>query len=248
MKIGLLITARLKSTRLPMKLLKPLVGEPMVVRMIERLKLAKKPSKIVICTSEAEQDKPLLNIAKDLSIESFCGHPDDVLCRLKDAAIAFGFDLIISATADNPLVDPFWMDNLVDLHINEKADYGRIDGLPFGTFCYTISTEALIKACEIKDEIDTEVWGGYFTESGMFKNIVLNVDDTKVKRPEYRLTVDTEKDYELMKVIFEHLYNGEGVFGLNEVIQFLDKNPAIANINSAIQQAASKPVRFKSII
>ena len=58
MKVGFLITARLKSTRLPMKIVLKIHGREMIRHMIDRLKLSDVIDEIIICTSPNPQDKP----------------------------------------------------------------------------------------------------------------------------------------------------------------------------------------------
>ena len=79
MNSAILITARLKSERLPMKVIKPISGVPMIIHMLDRLKLAKTPAKIIICTSTLEQDDPLEQIANEQGVECYRGDPDDVI-------------------------------------------------------------------------------------------------------------------------------------------------------------------------
>lgn len=90
------------------------------------------------------------------------------------AAEKFGGQTLISCTADNPFVDPVYIDKLIDFHLSNGNDFSNISGLPFGTFSYALSYPAMLKACEIKKEVDTEVWGGYFTQTGL-----LNVERWK---------------------------------------------------------------------
>lgn len=243
--IGLLITARLKSTRLSKKALLPLSGKPMLARMIERLQLCRSLDTIAVCTSDLAEDDPLADLASTMKVECFRGDPVDVLRRIRDGAHALGLRTVVSATADNPLVDPVWAGRLIRLHLDSHADFGRISGLPFGTFCYTISRGALDRACEIKNADDTEVWGGYFAETGLFRTVVLEVDDPTVRHPEYRLTVDTPEDYQLMSRIFSSLHRDDGIFPLQDVIRLLQANPDLAAINVDIQQAAPKKIRVK---
>jgi spore coat polysaccharide biosynthesis protein SpsF len=243
--IGLFITARLKSTRLPRKVLLPLAGGPMLATMIGRLKTGQFYDKIVICTSHLAEDDPLAALAEQIGVECFRGDPADVLRRIRDAAHAHGADTVVSATADNPLVDPAWAGRLLRYHLEHAADYGRISGLPFGTFCYTLSRSALDLACEIKEAEDTEVWGGYFTETGRFRAVTLEVDDPAVRRPELRLTVDTPEDFELMTRIFAELGAGGRVFTLAEVVRFLDEHPDVSAINRGVRQQTPKPIRLK---
>ena len=82
MKIGFLITARLKSSRLKFKLLKELNGASVIERVIERSKKVNNCDYVILCTSENNQDLPLVQAALDNNIFYFNGHADDVLDRL----------------------------------------------------------------------------------------------------------------------------------------------------------------------
>jgi len=245
MKVAILITARLKSTRLPFKVIKPIHGRPMIRHMIDRLKLAKIPQEIIMCTSTIAQDDPLELIAKEEGINCFRGHPDDVLLRLTDAAKKNKIDIIVSCTADNPFVDPIYIDRLVELHLKNGNDFTKIEGLPFGVFSYVINTTAMEKACRIKDEVDTEVWHGYFYETGLFKWGKLIVDDPKVLWPDLRLTVDTPEDFKLITRIFDELYDGKSVFPLTDIVALCRQKPELPNINSVIKQKIPIPIKVK---
>ena len=122
MKIGYLLIGRLKSTRLPKKLLLDIKGKPIISHLLDRLKLARKVDEIIICTSILEQDKPLAKIAKDNSVECFFGDPDDVLVRMLDAANHYNLDYILTITADCPFVDPNYADAIVDTFFETNAD------------------------------------------------------------------------------------------------------------------------------
>ena len=83
MKSAVLITARLKSKRLPKKIIKPIYGKPMIKHMLDRLKLAKNSNKIIICTSTVTQDDPLEKIANQENVICYRGDPEDVLLDLQ---------------------------------------------------------------------------------------------------------------------------------------------------------------------
>ena len=240
------ITARLKSTRLPRKVLKPLCGRPMIAYLVERLKLSRRVDRIVLCTSTVSEDDPLERFAADAAIDCFRGDPDDVLRRLYDAARCYRVNLVASCTADNPFVDPVSMDALIDFHIAGGYDYCRSVDIPWGTFTATVSYSAMEKACEIKDMSDTEVWGGYFTETELFQVGMLHHGDPKVARPELRLTVDEPADFELAARIVERLQQPGEVFGLDEIVALLDAHPELAALNALVQQKTPKPIRVKS--
>ncbi|MFA5839235.1 MAG: NTP transferase domain-containing protein [Candidatus Margulisiibacteriota bacterium] len=244
MKKAILITARLKSTRLPVKALKEICGRPMIEHMIERLKLAQKPEVIILCTSTVAQDDPLEEVAKKNGIYCYRGHPDDVLLRLTSAAEHFGIDTVISCTADNPFVDPTYIDKLVSYHQVKKHDFTKIEDLPFGTFSYALSYPAMVQACKLKKEIDTEVWGGYFTMTGKFVWGVMPVDDPELRWPELRLTVDTADDFELVTQIFKELYEPGKVFPLKQIVELLHKRPDLVAINSGVSQKQALPIKI----
>lgn len=231
LKVGYLITGRLKSTRLPKKLLLPVKGKPIIAHMIDRLKQANKIDEIIICTSISEQDKPLGDIAKENNIQCFMGDPDDVLSRLLAAADEFELDYILNITADCPFADPDYADQIVDKYIATGADLIRQFDLPHGVFSYGIKVDALRKVVALKGSPDTEVWGRYFTDTGCFDVLDLDVENEFHKRPGLRMTMDYPEDFEFIKAIFDALYvNGE-VFSLNDILSFLDKHPEIVNIN-----------------
>ena len=151
MKVGYLITGRLKSTRLPKKLLLEIEGKSVITHMIDRLKQAKKIDEIIICTSTNEQDKPLGEIAKNNNIQCYFGDPDDVLLRLLSAADEFGLDYILNITADCPFADPYYADKIVEKYIETNADFIRQFDLPHGAFSYGIKVNALRKVVELKN-------------------------------------------------------------------------------------------------
>lgn len=245
MKTAITITARLKSVRLPRKITLEIQGTPMIVHLIRRLRLAQRPDTVVMCTSTNPQDDALEDIAAQEGIDCFRGSEDDVLDRLMNACRAFGIDLISSCTADNPFIDPGYIDRLLEYHIEQGNDYTRIDGLPFGTFTYAVSYPALVKACEIKAAEDTEVWGGYFTQTGLFRTGVLKVADPAVRRPDLRLTVDTPEDFELITRIFDQLYEEGAVFPLEDIVALMDSRPDLRAINAQVEQKAAKPIRLR---
>ena len=146
MNTAILITARLKSTRLKEKALKPIKGRPMLSHMLDRLRLVDKSERIILCTSTVEQDDRLCLFSENEHIDYFRGDPDDVLLRMCHAAEKFNVGTIISCTADNPLIEPEYIDKLVNFHLEEDNDFSYISGLPIGTFAYVLKYSAVKKA------------------------------------------------------------------------------------------------------
>jgi len=243
MKIGFLIIGRLKSTRLPKKLLLDIHGKSLIEHMIDRLKLSRRVNTIVLCTSTNPQDNLLKDIANDNDIKYFLGDPDDVLLRMSDAAKKFNLDYILTITADCPFVDPIYADRIVEKYLETDADLIRQFDLPHGAFSYGIKVKALDKVMQIKDSSNTEVWGRYFTDTGIFNVIDLDVDKQH-HRPGLRMTLDYPKDFDFFKKIFDSLYKEGEVFSLSSILRLLDDNPEIIKINKDCGKEFKK--RFSS--
>ena len=245
MKIASFITARLKSQRLKRKVLLPICGRPMLGHLVDRLRHSKKCHRIVLCTSTIDQDDDLEKFALKEGLDCFRGHPDDVMLRLRDAADFYNIDVISSCTADNPLIDNLFMDELIDYHINGKFDLSMSKNIPFGTFTMTVNRSSLDKACDIKDSSETEFWPQYFLRTNKFKLGEL-FHNKNYSNSGLRLTVDEKPDFELMKIIFKNLYKSGEIFSLNDVIKFLDKNPKLKKINSNVNQKKPKEIKLKT--
>ncbi len=235
MKIGFLITARLKSTRLPQKLLLDLNGRTLLERVIDRCKKVADVSEIILCTSSNPQDKPLVDIAVRNKIYYFLGSEPDVLKRLSDAAAFFNLDYIINITGENPLFSIYHANLVVDQAKREFNDFIYIDGLPIGCAVYGIRPEALKTVCNIKEEIDTEIWGPLINRPEIFD--VKKIDaSSPLNDAKLRITADYLEDYLFIQKIFSHYPSNETPDYI-QVSQLLRENPKLKEINQSRVQA-----------
>lgn len=239
MKTGYLITARMKSTRLPKKLTLEIENRQIIRWMIDRLKIAKSVDEIIICTSTNSQDDILETIANEENIHVFRGHEEDVIQRLYDASVFFNLDYALNITADCPLVSIEYIETIIEEYRNSKADLIRTLDLPHGFFSYGLKVDALRQICEMKDDVETEVWGRYFTDTGKFKVIDINIPQELIRR-DYRLTLDYPEDFEFFKQIYAHFGAQTYKASIFEIIQFLDLNPAIVDINKDLKRCYQK--------
>jgi spore coat polysaccharide biosynthesis protein SpsF len=230
MKVGFLITGRMKSTRLPKKLTKKIFGREIIRWMIDRLKLNNLIDEIIICTSTNPQDDVLEQIAIEEGIKVFRGSEDDVIQRLYDASVLYELDYALNITADCPLVSLEYISKIIEAYKFNNADFIRTLDLPHGFFSYGISIEAMKKVCEIKKGIDTEVWGRYFTDSGMFKVEDLIIPK-EIIRSEYRLTLDYPEDFDFFTKLFENFGSDTISKNIHEIVGYLDNHPDIVAIN-----------------
>ena len=240
MKTGFLITARLKSTRLPLKLLQPVEDRPIFSHMLDRLKLAKRVDQIIVCTSTNPQDDPLIDLAEAEGVSWFRGDEDDVVKRLSDAATEFNLDYILSITADCPFSDPGYADRIVEAYLESNADLIRALKLPHGAFSYGVKPEAFRKIVEIKDQTNTEVWGRYFTDTDLFEVYDLPIENELHRQPTLRMTLDYPADLEFFRAVFAHLYKRGEVFTLDEILRFLRDHPEVVAINKDCAAAFQK--------
>lgn len=235
MKIGFLITARLKSSRLPQKLLLDLNGKTIIERVIDRCKKVSDISEIILCTSTNPQDKPLVDIALRNNIYYHLGSEADVLKRLSDAATFFNLDYIINITGENPLFCIYHANATVNQAKLDANDFIYIDGLPIGCGVYGIRPEALKTVCEIKEEIDTEIWGPLINRPDIFNVKNIEVSST-LSNHNLRITTDYLEDYLFIQKIFSH-YPSDYTPDYIEVSQLLKEKPELIEINKEKKQA-----------
>lgn len=244
MKIVAIIEARMKSTRLPGKNLRTILGKPMLELLIERLQLARKLHGIVVATTTDPSDDAIEDLTRRLGVGCFRGSMDDVLDRVLRAAKSVDADAIVEITGDCPLTDPAILDQIVEVYLANHFDYVgnvRPSTFPIGLAVQVFPTKVLEEVARLtQDPADREHVSLYIYEHPE-KFSLHNVESgLPEKCRDYRLTVDTPEDFALIGAIFEALYPGNPGFGLDEVLAILDKNPALLDLNRSIQQ---KPAR-----
>lgn len=250
-----IIQARMGSTRLPGKVLMPLAGHPMLLRVISRTEAS--GLRVVVATSATRPDDgQIVNFCNFHGIPYFTGSETDVLDRYYQCAVAFDADPIIRITADCPLVDPELVRETVDKLIASEVDYvsvltdtkvgNRLAGygysglvFPDGLDCEAFTLAALRRTwASALRPYEREHVTPYLYSRGD-----ANADDEHIFRtkhiypgrrmePSYkgeRWTVDTHDDYDLVARIYDALEPVHGpTFGRAEVMAFLHP-PATAD-------------------
>ena len=230
MSTAFLITARLKSTRLPKKIILEVMGKPLISHMIDRIKFAKKINKIIICTSTNSQDDLLEKIAVDQNINCFRGSEDDVLQRLLDASNKFNLKYFANITADIPMIDPSSIDYGINEYHNVKADLVLP---PDYNLCGSniVKVSTLSKICQQKQKKDTETWLKFFQNHAGIK--IHFLDSNKVITNEFiKTSLDYPEDYIFIKKIFDELYDPKKPFSAKDINDLIKSKPEIAKINS----------------
>lgn len=229
-KVGIVIQARLGSTRLPGKVLYDLGGVPLLEFLIKRIASSKLP--IIVATTNKKEDEKIVSFAKKLNIESFRGDEKNVLSRYYHCALEYRLDDIIRLTSDNPFLDgKFIAANLKEyLSYNSDNIYmatGINKTYPLGISMEIFSFSQLEKAYyEAEDEKEKEHVTPYIYNKLPIEKVGINYKEAK---NHYRLTIDTPQDYELAKVLVERFSSQSK--SVDEIIQIIDSNSFLTNIN-----------------
>jgi spore coat polysaccharide biosynthesis protein SpsF len=241
-RIVCIIEARFASTRLPGKVLKPLLGEPMLARMIERIQRSRMIDSVIVATSTSTADDAVEEAATRAGAEAFRGSEEDVLARVVGAAQSHNADVIVETTGDCPLHDPAIIDKVVADYLLGGADFvGNIHPYttPRGTDVRVFSTQALADIERTStDPADREHVSLHFWEHPEKYRLRNVATDLPESAKSYRLTVDTQADFELVTAIYGELYPKNPRFTITEVIQLLDARPDLAAMNADVQQKA----------
>lgn len=225
MKIGAIIQARMKSTRLPGKILMSLPfngGDPLIIWPINRLKQSKFIEKIIIATSTNKENEILNKVAEDSKIFFYSGSEHNVLSRFVEVSNIHELDLVVRITADNPIIDENLIDELIELHIKGGFDYSYSTNLPVGMNIEVVKAAALKAVYNRNDLIqaDEEHVTYFFKRQNLF-SVLKHKFKTDIDE-KLRLTVDYPADYAMLNIVTQVSKN-ENLHGI-ELIKFLTNN------------------------
>ena len=235
-KIIAIVQARLGSSRLPRKVLRPVLGTPLIIILIERLKKVRSLDQIVVAIPEGRQDDELHRALDKAGIKVFRGHGTDVLHRYSQCAQQFDADVVVRITGDCPLIDPVVVDQTIALFFAENADYSSNTlppTYPDGLDVEVIDAAILHNAARTANALhDREHVTPAIRDNKTFKksNLLYGEDISRI-----RVTVDEPEDLETITKIIEH-------FGLNadisvaEIASLYECKPSIFEGNKGIKR------------
>jgi glutamate-1-semialdehyde 2,1-aminomutase len=231
MKIVTLVQARMGSTRLPNKVMKPIGGVPLIGLLLARLSRAKEVNQIVVATSFDERNQPLVEHVKKLRYACEQGSENDVLDRFVQAARAHQADVVVRITGDCPLVDPALVDECIRRFKAASVDYFSNTSpptYPDGLDIEVCTFKALEQASlETNNPYDREHVTPYLRESGQFKTSSMQHSQDLSA---LRWTVDEPADFAVMEKVFQH-FHPRTDFTWGEVLSLQRQRPYIFNIN-----------------
>lgn len=236
MTTGIIIQARMGSERLPGKVLKKVLGKPLLWYLLQRLRQCKTISQIVVATSDSVDDQAIEDFCKDNQTPCFRGSEDDVLERFYQCALYYDMDPIVRITGDCPLIEPRFVDDVVNFY-SENPDFDLVktgptypEGFDAEIFPHK-NLEAAWQEAELKSQrehVTTFLWEN--DQRFKIKWLALEKDYSFL-----RLTVDEKIDFEVVKEVIEELYPQKDVFfNFEDIFLLYQKKPTIFGKNKHV--------------
>jgi spore coat polysaccharide biosynthesis protein SpsF len=237
-KVIAVLQARTTSTRFPGKVLRPLLGQPMILRQIERLKRSARIETIIVATSTEASDDALADVCGGAHIACHRGSLNDVLDRVYGAAEKYAPTHVVRLTGDCPLADWTVIDRVVDMALGSGVDYGCNtqpptfpDGLDVEVCTFTGLTRAWREADKAWQR--EHVMPFFYDVPGRFK--VANLTHTE-DLSALRWTVDEPADLAFVTAIYEGLYSANPVFKMSDILNFIRQQPELTGLNAQFQR------------
>lgn len=240
LQAGIITQARMTSTRLPGKIMKEVNGKSLMQYHIDRLTQTGLP--IVIATTVNTTDDVVADFAVKKNIVFHRGSEDHVLSRFYEAAVKNGLETIVRVTSDCPLIDPHLIRNGLEkfvqlsnpyLYLSNALERTFARGFDFEIFSFAYLEEAYKNATDTGDleHVTPYIWKNRSGKTSFYH--VKQVKDNS----QYRLTVDTPEDFELVRTVIEK-YQADKLSYV-EIEEILENHPELAVINAHIEQKKS---------
>lgn len=236
-----IVQARVSSTRLPGKVLRPLAGAPMLERQLERILEARSPFELVVATTWDDADQPIAALCERLAIACYRGHPTDLLDRHYQAARDATAAIVVKIPSDCPLIDPDVIDRVLGVFEKHPGRYDYVSNLhpatyPDGNDVEVFTFDALETAWREatrpheREHTTPFLWDrpGRFRIGNVLWETGLDLSRS------HRFTVDYPEDLAFVAAVYQALWRpGRAPFGLDEILSFLAARPALLKLNAA---------------
>ena len=240
--IKVIIQARMSSTRLPGKVLKEVVGRPLLDYMVERVNQSRLINQTIIATTISSEDDKISQWCRKQSVAFYQGDENDVLGRYYQAAKKFQASIIVRLTSDCPLIDSRVIDEVVQAYLDRPGvefvsntvplPYRYPDGMDVEVFDMDTLTKAH-KEARLPSEREHVTF--YMWKTGKFSTFRL---DPCEDISQYRFCADYPQDFEVIKEVLNRLYPDNPRFSMYELIDFMEKNPKLLELQKGIVRNA----------
>ena len=239
------IQARMGSTRLPGKVLKPIAGQPLLWHIVHRLKKCRSLQDIAVATTTNPADEAIVEWCNAHGVTVVRGPEDNVLARFAGAAEKLNADLIVRVSSDAPFIDAGFVDHLVAALIAQDGDYVLLEE---GAECAhegvdPFSRRALDRLMmdAAQDPAAREHVTGYFKLHPDFVKIVRAAPYPALAKKGGRFTIDTPDDLAFIEAVHARMAAKAGEASLADLLLLLEREPELNQINAHVKQ---KPIRM----
>ena len=240
--IAAVVQARMRSTRLPGKVLKEIVGQPLLWHILHRLRKSELIQTICVATTTDIADSAIAEYAVAQGAQVVRGPEDDVLARFALAAHQVDPDIVVRVNADAPLVDAGFVDYLIREMMRTQADFVMLKpGLSaIHDGADPMSRWALDKLVLMahQDPVAREHVSAYFKLHPEFVKVAQIDLPLKWQFKGARLSIDTPADVTFIETIYQRLHAQAGEATLTDLVALLNREPALLELNSHVQQKA----------
>jgi len=241
-RVVAVIQARMGSTRLPGKVLKPIAGKPLLWHIVHRLKACRLLEDIAVATSVNPADEAIVEWCNQEGIMVVRGPEDDVLQRYARAAEKLDADIIVRVSSDAPFIDAGFVDHLVATLIEQDGDYVLMEE---GSECAHVGVDPFSRRAldrlmmdAAHDPAAKEHVTGYFKLNPGFVKIVRAAPYPGLEKKGGRLTIDTPDDLAFIEALHERSRAGAGEASLADLLLLLEREPELNRINAHVTQKA----------
>ncbi len=233
-KIAAITQARFSSSRLPGKVLKQLGMQTVLDLHLKRIKQSQLITNFILATTMEPEAAQIKKISATQGFSCYQGDVDDVLDRFYQSVKDLEPDYIVRLTSDCPLIDPFFIDDLIEKFLASGVDYASNclnptlpDGMDAEIFTFTSLKEAWENA---KLKSQREHVTSYIRDCGKYKLLSI---EYPFNWGEIRMTLDTIEDYEVLTNLVEIC--GENAT-TQEYVKYLQGHPELSHKNSKFQR------------
>jgi len=232
------VQARMGSSRLPNKVIMSLAGKPLLLRIIERIKLSPLSGTIVVATTTETTDDTIFQLCKKNNIEVFRGDPIDLLDRHYRVGLKYDADVVVKIPSDCPLIDPSIITKVLKFYLSHQNEYDYVSNLhpatyPDGNDVEVMTMNALKAAwLESKKNFEREHTTPFIWENPQRFRIGNVIWETGYDYSmTHRWTIDYEEDYIFIKNIYDELYYINPHFNMYDILNLLERKPSLMEIN-----------------
>lgn len=239
-RVNAIVEARMGSSRLPGKTMMEIMGVPSIQLVIDRLRRAKRINDIILATTTNSEDDTIEQFCHDYRVVCFRGPSEDVLGRVFHAAQKYETEVIVEVTGDCPLLDPWLIDDCIDLFLESDYDYlsnfieqSYPPGIDVQIFTFAVLEQLHSVA---KDQKYREHVTLYILKNPTLFRMRNVFAPPELYYPDWHLELDEHADYKLIKTIYENIYNKYPAFTTIDIINLLKEHPEWLKINQEVQR------------